>query len=114
MMGSVAILGAQGLQSIDGIKQFLNFFGIIVYLYLILQITQVMCLYPRPMLWSGEENIALASTYMWFQIEIGVFMSLIFSNAIFLALRTCARNKLRLDNIPERKQLPEVDTILAI
>ena len=70
--------------------------------------------YPRPMLWTGEDYLSLAASFMWFQVELGVFIGLLLSNAIFLAIRTCVRHKLQLDDIPERKKLPNVDTILAI
>jgi len=73
-----------------------------------------MIYYPRPMLWTGADHVALASTFMWFQVEFGVFIGLIVSNGLFLAIRSCVRHKLQLDEIPERKQLPGVDTILAI
>jgi hypothetical protein len=41
-------------------------------------------------------------------------MSTIFSNALFIALRTCFRHKIQLDEVPEKKQLPNMDTIVAI
>lgn len=70
--------------------------------------------YPRPMLWTGKQNLSLAASYMWFQVELAVFGGLLLSNATFLAIRSCIRHKIQLDEIPERKKLPNVDTILAI
>jgi len=113
-MISTGVSGAQRLHRIDGIKQFMNFIGMILYVYLILQVTEVMVLYPRPMLWEGPTHLSLAATFMWFQVETGVFIGLLVSNAIFLAVRACIRHKLQLDDIPERKKLPNVDTIIAI
>lgn len=45
---------------------------------------------------------------------MGVFVGLLVSNATFLAIRACVKHKLQLDDIPERKKLPNVDTIMAI
>lgn len=43
-----------------------------------------------------------------------VFLATLISNGLFIVLRTCMRHKIQLDQIPERKQLPGVDTIIAI
>jgi hypothetical protein len=66
LMFTTAISGAQRLQW-DGLKQFMNFFGMLMYVYLILKITNVMMIYPRPMEWStGKNHVALSATFMWF------------------------------------------------
>lgn len=37
-----------------------------------------------------------------------------FSNTFFLALRACKKHKIELEDIPEKKKLPVIDTIIAI
>ena len=39
---------------------------------------------------------------------------MLISNIVFIAIRSCVRHKLQLDLIDEKKQLPNVDTIIAI
>lgn len=41
-------------------------------------------------------------------------MSVVFSNIFFLAIRSFTRHKIQLDKVPQRLQLPGVDTIVAI
>jgi hypothetical protein len=36
LMITTGISGAQRIQKIDGVKQFMNFFGIMIYMYLVL------------------------------------------------------------------------------
>ena len=66
------------------------------------------------MIWTGADSLSLAASFMWFQVELGVFFGLLLSNAFFLAIRSCVRHTLQLDDIPDRKKLPNVDTIIAI
>lgn len=60
----------------------------------------------------GLKNVS--GIYIWLEIEWGVFLGTLLSNALFLALRSCFRHKIQMDIIPEKKQLPNVDTIMAI
>lgn len=62
---------------------------------------------------QGTSNSVLSS-YVWLAIEQLVFVSLIISNMVFLCLRSQVRHKLQLDLLDEKKQLPNVDTIVAI
>jgi hypothetical protein len=41
-------------------------------------------------------------------------MGTLMSNILFIALRTQIRHKIQLDRVPEKKQLPDIDTIIAI
>jgi len=43
-----------------------------------------------------------------------VFVGTLISNILFIALRTQIRHKIQLDRVPEKKQLPDIDTIIAI
>jgi hypothetical protein len=51
---------------------------------------------------------------LWLEVEWGVFMGTLVSNMIFLAIRTQVRHKIQLDQVPEKKQIPGTDTIIAI
>ena len=66
------------------------------------------------MLFEGKENLVTAASFIWLEVELAVFYGLLISNAFFLALRSCVRHKLQLDNIPDRKKLPNIDTVIAI
>lgn len=55
----------------------------------------------------------MKSSYLWLIIEQLVFISTLVSNMVFIAIRTCVRHKLQLDLIDEKRQLPNVDTIIA-
>jgi hypothetical protein len=70
-----------------------------------------MCLFPYPTHWGDP---VLSATYVWFEVELGIFIGTIISNSFFLLLRTLTHHKLQLDKIPVQKQLPEIDTIIAI
>jgi len=70
-----------------------------------------MCLFPYPTHW---EDPVLSATYVWFEIEWGIFIGNIISNSLFLLIRSLTHHKLQLDQIPVKKQLPEIDTIIAI
>lgn len=48
------------------------------------------------------------------EVEWAVFLGTLLSNVVFLAMRTCCTHKIQLDEIPERKQLPGIDTIIAV
>ena len=62
----------------------------------------------------NAESLQLRSAFLWLEVEQLVFMSTLFSNVVFLLIRSQVRHKLQLDAIDEKKQLPNVDTIIAI
>jgi hypothetical protein len=95
----------------DGLKQGLNFAGMLLYIEMILQCSLAMGLFQTPI---STESLQLRSAFIWLEIEQLVFMSTLFSNVIFLLIRSQVRHKLQLDAIDEKKQLPNVDTIIAI
>jgi hypothetical protein len=41
-------------------------------------------------------------------------MAILTSNVFFILIRSCIRHKLQLDQIDEKRQLPNVDTIIAV
>lgn len=43
-----------------------------------------------------------------------MWLSSLISGIVFIALRTCFKPQIKLDIIPERKQVPNVDTIITI
>jgi hypothetical protein len=51
---------------------------------------------------------------IWLEIEWVAFTATLFSNCIFLAMRTCNHHKVKVEEVPERMQLPGIDTIVAI
>lgn len=55
----------------------------------------------------------MQSSYLWLVIEQLVFISLLISNMCYIGIRSCSRNKLKLDMTDVRKQLPNVDTVIA-
>lgn len=68
-----------------------------------------MNLYP-----SDISDVHTLASFVWFVIEQLVFISLIVSNMLFLGIRSCFTHKLRLSAIDEKRQLPTVDTLIAI
>jgi len=109
-MITTAISGSARL-NVDSLKHISSFIGIILNIILIVQISHCMCLFPYPINWRDS---ASSATYLWFEVEWGIFVGTIVSNLLFLLIRSCTHHKLQLDSIPVKKQLPEVDTIIAI
>jgi hypothetical protein len=97
---------------LDGVKAASAFIGMIMYVNLLLLITEAMFLFGLQINWTVDPNVA--GVYLFFEVEWTVFLGTIVSNMIFLLFRTFIRHKIQLDRIPERKQLPNVDTIISI
>lgn len=98
--------------SLDGVKAASAFIGMIMYVNLLLLITEAMFLFGLQINWTVDPSVA--GVYLFFEVEWTVFLGTIVSNMIFLLFRTFIRHKIQLDRIPERKQLPNVDTIISI
>jgi hypothetical protein len=96
----------------DGLKQGLNFLGMVLYVQMILEASVTMSMFTKTMISEGD--LQSKSAYLWLVIEQLVFMSTLISNVVFLLIRSQVRHKLQLDAIDEKKQLPNVDTIIAI
>jgi hypothetical protein len=45
----------------------------------------------------------IAASYMWYEVEMGIFVCNIASNALFLLIRSCTHHKLQIDGIPVKK-----------
>ena len=71
-----------------------------------------MFLFPQPFDWQADSKVS--AVFLFFEMEWFVFLGSIFSNIVFIVLRTLCHSKIQLDNIPQRKQLPDIDTVLAI
>ena len=99
--------------NLDGLKAFASFLGMILMVNLIAQVTECMYCFPQPFAWLLLPE-GLRSIFLWFEIEWCVFVGTLFSNVLFIALRTQIRHKIQLDRVPEKKQLPGIDTIVAI
>jgi hypothetical protein len=72
-----------------------------------------MIYYHYPLIPGEVDTLQMKSSYLWLIIEQLVFVSLIASNMSFLLIRSCVRHKLQLDKIDEKRQLPNIDTIIA-
>lgn len=95
----------------NSIKQVAGFVGLAVNIFLICSVSRMAYLFPRPMIWYNKD---LGGIYCWCEIEWLVFGGTLISNIIFLCIRSLVRHKIQFDVLPERKQLPTIDTIFAI
>jgi len=84
----------------DGLKQGLSFLGMLLYMQMILETAGTMSLVTPDILKKSDEILIV---YLWLEIEEVVFMATLFSNVIFLLIRTQIRHKLQLDSIDEKK-----------
>ena len=100
----------------DEVKQGLNFLAMILQINMILSASLGMANFdwPIPSNYPYDKALQWEASYIWLEIEQLVFLSVLASNVIFLVFRSCVRHKLRLDRIDEKRQLPNVDTIIAL
>lgn len=84
----------------------------LVSLNLVFAIARVMFLFPQPV--DYQADTSSSAIFIWMTTELYTFICTIISNVLFLALRSCIHHKIQLDKVPERKQLPAIDTIVAI
>lgn len=85
-----------------------------MYTGMILLASQSMTYYGYPLAAGEVDTLQMKSSYLWLIIEQLVFISTLASNVIFIIIRSFVRHKLQLDLIDEKRQLPNVDTIIAI
>jgi len=71
-----------------------------------------MCFFPAST--TIFELNDLSGCYLWLEVEWLVFLGTLLSNALFIAVRSCVRHKITLVTVPERKKIPNIDTIMAI
>jgi hypothetical protein len=81
-------------------------------IFLIINVSEIMCFFPKSKITFFD--IDLSGSYIWLEVEWLVFLGTLFSNALFIALRSCFTHQIQIETVPERKQLPGIDTILAI
>ena len=84
----------------DGVKQLCAFAGMIIYIALIISVSEAIYKFPRPMVW---QKVELAGVFMWLEVQWMVFLGTLISNALFIAIRMCARHKIKMDTVPEMK-----------
>jgi hypothetical protein len=75
----------------DGLKQALSFLGMLLMINLLMQITQVMFIFPQPINWNQDDKAS--GVFLFFEVEWLVFLGSIFSNILFIIIRSLFRNK---------------------
>ena len=96
----------------QGVKQLASFIGLILTLLLIINVSEIMCFFPASTTIFKFND--LSGCYLWLEVEWLVFLGTLLSNALFIAVRSCVRHKITLVTVPERKKIPNIDTIMAI
>jgi hypothetical protein len=94
----------------ESLKQGLNFVATFVYIIAILQAAIAMSYFHFP--YANPSN-EVTTAFLWLAIEQLVFTSILLSNMIFLCIRSQVRQKLYIDLVDEKKQLPNIDTLIA-
>ena len=64
----------------------------IIIVNLLMTITNVMYIFPQPVNWTAD--LEIAGVFLFFELEWIVWISTLVSNIFFIALRTCFRNKI--------------------
>jgi hypothetical protein len=96
-----------------GVKQSFAFLAMVIYTNMILNASQAMTYYHYPLQKGQVNTLSMQSSYLWLIIEQLVFISLLLSNMLYIGIRSCVRNKLVLDMIDVKRQLPNCDTVIA-
>lgn len=78
----------------DGVKQVAAFSGMLLYILLVISVTTAIYFFPKPMIW---ENYKFAGVFLWLEVQWCVFLGTLFSNIIFIAIRTCVHHKVKID-----------------
>ena len=97
----------------DSVKQCMNFLGMAIYTYMILSASAAMNYYHYPLPPEYRDNLTIQSSYLWLIIEQLVFIGTLVSNVMYLALRSLFRTQIVLDQKDTKRQLPNVDTVIA-
>lgn len=79
--------------SLDSIKAFAAFLGMIIMVQVIAQVTECMYLFPQPFHWHKFPE-GLCAIFLWLEVEWAVWLGTLFSYVIFIAIRTQVRHKL--------------------
>ena len=99
--------------NLDCGKQFFAFIGMVLMVVLIFDVTSLLYVFPETnAIKFAPENVI--GCFIWIELEWMIFLAVILSNIFFILIRTMITHKIQLDQVPVRKQLPDVDTIVAI
>lgn len=98
----------------ESLKMGFSFLGMVLYTIMILKVSTAMIYYHYPLSAGQDNSISMQTSFLWLIIEQLVFIAMIISNMTFLMIRSFVRHKLTLDSIDEKRQLPTVDTVMAI
>jgi len=91
LMISNAVTSSQRMQR-EGIKQFFAFGGMLIYINMLFGVTTLMQFFPSPLDYS--EDARTGAVFIWLTVEWLAFISIIMSNCLFLAFRTCLHHKI--------------------
>jgi hypothetical protein len=75
----------------EGLKYFGSFLGMLLVVYMTGVISSAILYFP-PIL--PPEFVTMRAIYFWFGVEWFVYISMIGSSALFIALRACFRHKI--------------------
>ena len=99
--------------NLDCGKQIFAFIGMVFMVVLIFDVTSILYVFPEThaIKFAPQDVIGC---FVWIELEWMIFLAVILSNIFFIFIRTMITHKIQLDQVPVRKQLPDVDTIVAI
>jgi hypothetical protein len=94
------------------LKYILSFSGMLLYVYAIIQIAWINYETPTP---DNSANLATGAIVTWFRIELCTWFGIVFSNTIFMFLRSIFKQKVDHSSyLEETKKLPNIDTLMAL
>jgi hypothetical protein len=94
------------------LKYIFSFAGMLIYVYLVISVSYINYMTPTP---DDSPNIATGAVVTWFRIEIATWFGVVFSNMMFMFLRSMFKHKI--DHsiyLDDNKKLPSIDTMLAL
>lgn len=85
-------------------KYLMSFGGIMCYIYAIVGIAKCNYYTPSP---ASSPNLTTGAVVTWFRVELLTWFGIIFSNMVFLLLRSCVKHKVDSSiYIDEQKKMP--------
>lgn len=85
----------------EGLKAFASFLGMLLQVNLLLQISSIMFYFPQPIPWTQDPNVS--GVYLYLEVEWSVFLATLIGNMVFIAIRTCVKHEIQLDQVPKKK-----------
>jgi len=108
----VCFVGQNDRIRLQAAKQGVSFAGMLFYIFMIIIVAKLNYYTPSPL---ACPNLDCAAATTWIRIELAAWLSIVFSNIAFLAVRYCFKHKIDMDLfIDERMKLPSVDTLVAL